>query len=216
VTPIWVYNSSSPNGPNIATSGSTLNFVSKYGGAASLTPVLHSVALNTGTRKLVDTTYPVSSGSAPNWVFSSTSSGTTTLLTNVGQSGSTPAFQYYGYQAAEDSSGNEYQDDAGNPYQMLMDGMNSLPNGTFTSAGASVAAGTVPANSPSALAVPLTPTAADSAAEVLITLNVGPDSANGLNTNFSDAAATVTNAVVFRLTPVVSDGTDNQAVSPCE
>ncbi len=213
-TPIWS-NTNASIGPTLQSTGTTLNFVSKYGGAATLTPLLHSIALNTTTKKLVDTTYASTGGTAPNWTFSATPSATNTMLTNVTQSGSTPAFQYFAYVPAKDSSGNAYQDDAGNPYQMLLDGTNSLPSGTFTSTGTAVAAGTVPANSPSPLPVPLSATNVDAAAEVMITLKVGPDSANGLNSNLSDVAATVTNAVVLRLTPVVSDGTDNQEVSPC-
>ncbi len=213
VTPIYS-NTDSTVGPVQQSTGSVLNFVSRYGGATTLTPVLHSIAL-TGANKLVDTTYAQTGGSAPNWTFSSTPLGTNTLLTNVTASGSTPAFQYYAYQPAKDSAGHDYQDDNGTPFLMLLDGTNSLPSGAFTSAGASVPAGTVPANSPSRLTVPLSADDADVAAEVVITLRVGPSSVSGLNTNLADAWATVSNAVVLRLTPVVSDGTNNQEVTPC-
>ena len=215
VTPIYS-NTDATVGPVLQSSATTLNFVSRYGGAATLTPILHSLSLNTSTQKLTDTTYASTGGSAPTWTFSSTPSGTTTLVTNVATSGSTPAFQYFAYVPALDSAGNAYVDDNGDPYMMLMDGMNSLPNGTFTSSGASVAAGTVPANSPRPLPVPISASDADSASEVLITLKIGPDDAKGLNSTLSDAAATVTNAVVLRLTPVVGDGTQSQQVSPCE
>jgi type II secretory pathway pseudopilin PulG len=216
VTPIQGV--STPQGGSTAT---TLTFLSKYGGGATITPVLHKITLSGGS--LVDTTYNVATGAtAPNWTFQSTAAGTRTLLTNVTAPSGTSMFQYFAYQTAADASGNAYQDEAGNPYLMLLDGTTSLPSGSYTSAGVSVPAGTVPANSPTLLPVPLSDADADSASEVLISMNVGPGGGR-LNTstvpsaqgNFSDTYATVTDAVVLRLTPVVSDGSDNQEVTPC-
>ena len=43
------------------------------------------------------TTYLYASGSAPNWVFSSTASSTYTLLQYAQAIPSTPVFQYFGY-----------------------------------------------------------------------------------------------------------------------
>ncbi len=212
VTPIYS-NTTASVGPILQSNGSQLNFVSRYGGAANPTPVLHSIALSSGN--LTDTTYNVSGGSAPAWTYSTTPASTNSLLTNVAQSGTKPVFQYFGYTQALDSSGNAYQDDSGNPFQMLLDGTTSLPSGSYTSSGTPVAMGTVPANSPAPLAVPLSSADANTATEVLITMKVGPGRGQGLNTNLSDVGITVSNAVVLRLTAVVSDGSDNQEVSPC-
>jgi type II secretory pathway pseudopilin PulG len=204
-------------GASLTQGGSTatrLSFLSRYGGGATVTPVLHVITLSGSN--LVDTTYNVATGAtAPNWTFQSTAAATNTLLTNVAAPTSAPMFQYFGYDAAADSAGNPYQDEAGNPYQMLLDGTNSLPSGSYTSTGVSVPAGTVPANSPDPLPVPLSDADADATSEVLISLRVGPSAVKGLNTNLTDVYETVTDAVVLRLTPVVSDGSNNQAVTPC-
>lgn len=193
--------------------GTSMTFVSKYGGAATLTLVQHTISLSAGT--LTDSSYAATGGAAPNWIFASTPTSTRTLLTNVSASGSTPIFQYFGYEAANDASGNAYHDSSGNPFQMLLDGSLSLPSGATTSAGVAVAAGTVPANSPAPLLTPLSAGDADSTAEVLIKMVVGPGGASNLNKNLSDVSSTVTDSVVLRLTPVVSDGSTNQQVSPC-
>ena len=203
----------STTSPSRLTTATTMYFVSRYGSQTTPTPTLHKIALS-GTN-LTDTTYALTSGTGPSsWVFSTTASGTTTLLTNVRAAGSTPMFQYFAFEPAADAAGHDYQDDSGNPLQMLLDGSNSLPTGTYTSTGTPVAAGTYPANSPDPLPVPLSTTDAQAAAEVLITMDVGPSGA-GTNNTFSDYA-TISNSVVLRLTPVVSDGTNNQQVAPCD
>jgi hypothetical protein len=208
VTPIQ--GASTPQGGSTAT---TLTFLSKYGGGATITPVLHKITLSGGN--LVDTTYNAATGAtAPGWTFQTTAASTKTLLTNVAAPAGTPMFQYFAYETAADASSNPYQDESGNPYFMLLDGTASLPTGSYTSSGASVAAGTVPANSPAPLTVPLSDADAQATSEVLISMTVGPGGGR-LNTSFSDSYATLTNAVVLRLTPVVSDGSDNQEVTPC-
>jgi prepilin-type N-terminal cleavage/methylation domain-containing protein len=185
-----------------SSSDNTLIFISQYGSAASVTPVEHQVVFNASAKTLVDSTYPVSSGSAPNWVFSTTASSTNTLLTNVAQSGSTPVFQYFAYQVPTDSSGNAYTDSAGNTYEMLLDGSSTVP-------GTSI----IPANSPDPLTTPLSAGDADNAAEVLITLKVG--AAGGTNENTSLGTGTVSDAIVMRFTPVANHDGPNQDFTPC-
>ena len=103
------------------------------------------IALTGGN--LVDTTYPRTGGTAPNWTFSSTPiADEGRSSTARPQSGSTPFFQYFPYGTARDSSGNAYLDSAGNPYVMLLDGAGTLPSGVTTSSGGAVPAGTIPAN----------------------------------------------------------------------
>lgn len=208
--PIW---SDPLVAPNVQSSATTLAFVSRYGGKANLTPVLHKIALSGTT--LLDTTYAnTGQNGSGDWTFSSTPTATTTMLTNVSAVlGGPPLFQYFAYTPANDAGGQPYHDEGGNPFLMLLDGATSLPTGAYTSTGAAVAAGTVPANSPLRLAVPLSTVDAGNASEVLITMNVSPSRVSGLNTNL--AQETTSNAIVLRLTPVLSDGSDNQVVGPC-
>lgn len=77
-------------------SGTSLSFVFQTGSAATLTPVLHKISL-TGTT-LTLSSYPSTSGSIPEWTFSSTPTSTSTLMTNVSAvSASQPIFTYYKY-----------------------------------------------------------------------------------------------------------------------
>ncbi len=108
----------------------TLIFLSAYGNATQPTPTEHVVSWSSTTKALTDTTYAVNGGTAPNWTFSSTPTATTTLLTNVSQSGSTAMFQYFAYQQAPNGSGGYYSDGAGNPYLMLLDGTSYVPGTT--------------------------------------------------------------------------------------
>ncbi len=195
----------------------TLNFISKYGSAAALTPDKHTIEL-TGTN-LVDTTYSLASGTTPStWVFSSTASTNPppqTILSNVTAAPGKSAFTYYGFGVAKDSSGNNYIDTAGNPYYMLLDGLSTLPSNIRTSGGSSVPDGTMPANSPSPLPVPLSSLGAQGTAAVAINLRVDADGGLGSNPNNSTAPVTVSDSVVLRITPVPSD--NNQGVPPpCE
>lgn len=197
-------------------SGSTatsLSFISKYGSAARLTPEKHVITLNTnGT--LTDATYANTAGTAPNWTFASTPSSTVTLVDNVAAMAGTPVFQYYAYGIARDSSGNAYVDAANNPYVMLLDGSSTLPGGLRTSTGASVPVGTMPANSPSTLPVPLSVANARIAAAVKITMVVGAGGKLGTNTRYPQEPISVSNTVVLRLTPPPADG-PLQTVRPC-
>ncbi len=178
-------------------SSSSLMFVSQYGTAPSPTPIWHVIALN-GTA-LTDSTYSVA-GTAPSWTQGSAlSPPSTTLLTNVLSAG----FQYFAYQEPLQSNGQPYTDGAGNPYMMLEDGINTVP-------GTSVR----PAASP--LATPLSVTNAQQAAEVLINLVVGPGGGAGENTNIADAADTVSDAVVLRLTPAANHLGNGTTFGPCQ
>ena len=69
-------------------------FYSLLGDAPGLNPNKVEISLTGGS--LVMTTYPYASGSAPNWVFSGTTS-TFTLLQYAQAIPSTAVFQYFGY-----------------------------------------------------------------------------------------------------------------------
>jgi prepilin-type N-terminal cleavage/methylation domain-containing protein len=94
-----------PIEPN--STGSELRIVSAPLGAKGATAALpevnmHVLALSGET--LADTIYPSTAGStAPNWTFSAkaTKESPITLLKGVSQSGSTPVFQYYGYEGSK-------------------------------------------------------------------------------------------------------------------
>jgi prepilin-type N-terminal cleavage/methylation domain-containing protein len=178
--------------------GTTLNFLSYYGDAASPTPVWHSVVFSGGT--LTDNAYSVS-GTAPSWT-QGTLQSSYQLLNNVAQIGTTPPFQYFAYQEAPNGSGGYYTDGAGNPYMMLLDGTSSV-SGTNT----------FPAASP--LATPLSAANAALAAEVLINLSVGPTGGSQENTNLSDANVSVTDSVILRLTPVANHVETGANFQPC-
>jgi Tfp pilus assembly protein PilV len=182
---------------------SSVIFVTGSGNAASVNPVEHELDFNAALKTLTDKTFVSTGGAPPNWTFSSTASGTQTLLTNVAQSGVTPVFQYFGYQQPTNSSGVPYTDSAGNPYMMLLDGTSSVP-------GTSI----IPTASP--LAVPLSTTAAQQAAEVLITLAVGPGGGSGENTQLSDGAVAVTDSIVLRITPEANHVGAGATFGPCQ
>jgi len=75
--------------------GTSVSYWSAYGNSVSVTPEKHTIAYDSGSGKLIDTTYPVSGGFAPNWQASPTPSRTNTLLTNVAPVPGVPIFQYY-------------------------------------------------------------------------------------------------------------------------
>lgn len=83
--------------------GSMLAFITATGSAANPVPELHRVYVD-GQGKLIDSTYPWVSGTAPNWSFSSLASENYTLLNRVAQVGSTPIFRYYKYTSGAISS----------------------------------------------------------------------------------------------------------------
>ena len=192
-------------------SATQLAFISSPGTSPSITPVEHVIAVANGA--LSDTTY-AAGGTAPDWTFSSTPVTATTLLTNVSQGvvngQSAPYFQYFAYGVPTNSNGNPYQNTAGNDYEILLDGITDIP-GTNT----------LPFNSPDPLTVPLSQSDAQNAAEVVITLRVGPgvapnESDSDESTSYADANDTVTDSIVLRLTPVADDNSDGATFGPCQ
>lgn len=186
----------------------SLTFVSQYGStasdanAASLTPVEHTISFDPVAQTLTDTTAVATGGSGPDWTFG----GPTTsrvLLTNVSQQGSEPVFQYFAYAEPTDSSGNPYTDQAGNTYEMLVDGIDAVP-------GTSI----IPPAQP--LAVPLSETDAQQAAEVLIRLRVGAAGGAHENSNLGDVNDSVTDQVVLRLTPPANHAGTGTVFQPCQ
>lgn len=179
--------------------GSSVNFVSYFGDAASPTPIWHNVVYSNGT--LTDYSYSVQ-GTAPNYT-QGTLLNTNTLLTNVAQNGSTPIFQYFAYQEVSNGSGGYYSDGAGNPYEMLVDGTTAVP-GTST----------IPPANP--LSTPLTSSSVLTTAEIMINLLVGPTGGTGEITSLSDANIPITDSVVFRLTPPANHVETGATFEPCD
>jgi prepilin-type N-terminal cleavage/methylation domain-containing protein len=192
--------------------GSTANsliFLSAFGNAAQPTPIEHDITFSSSSGNLTDAVYAVTGGSAPDWTFSSTPYATTTLLTAVSQSGTTPVFQYFAYQQAPNGSGGYYTDGAGNPYMMLLDGTSSVP-------GTSPAV--IPAASPLSDALPsgLSAVNAQAAAEVMITMRIGASGGPDENTTISGASLNVTDSIVLRLTPPPNNAESGATFGPCE
>jgi hypothetical protein len=92
----------SPNVPPVLTGSgdSSITFLHKTGPAVTVNPDKR-VITQTGST-ISESVYPYSSGTAPNWIFSSTAT-TTRLLTNAGAAtidGATvPLFRYYAFAA---------------------------------------------------------------------------------------------------------------------
>jgi type II secretory pathway pseudopilin PulG len=187
-----------------------LVFVSQEGTSPTLTPVEHQITFANGT--LTDTTYAVTGSTPATWTFSSSPTATTTLLTNVQQQVvngyARPVFRYFAYGVpTQNSSGTPYVDAAGNDYMILLDGSTDVP-GTNPP--------TLPYNSWSPQATPLTATAAESTAEVRISLVVGPGTQPSDVSNLSAVDDTVTDSVVLRLTPVADDAGNGATFAPCQ
>lgn len=83
--------------------GTTLRFVHAANGqgqAAVPTPILSVITLSGGV--LTQSDYPVASGSAPNWTFSTTASSTQQLMTKVAPiPPSSSIFSYYAYESGQ-------------------------------------------------------------------------------------------------------------------
>lgn len=182
-------------------SANALIFLTAYGNAATPTAVWHEIDYNpppvaTLTDTTYSTAYSIVSG-VPTWSQGSKLSSKI-LLTNVAQTGSTPVFQYFAYQTAPGT------DAAGNQYMILPDGTAPVP-GTST---------TVAAN-PLAPGGSLSSAQAASAAEVMITLTVGP--AGGFNENTRlGVGQTVSDAIVFRFTPSANHVGEGAVFEPCQ
>jgi prepilin-type N-terminal cleavage/methylation domain-containing protein len=198
----------------------TLMFVSQYGSEAAVEPVEHVVTFNASARTLTDaqyaeTGYTTDSSGQTVYTFSSTPiSGSTKTLTNVSQTGSTPVFQYFAFQEPLQSNGSPYEDSAGYPYMMLLDGTSDVP-GTST----------IPTPSPLADSSGLSSTNAANAAEVLITLSVGPQGYLGENTaegaaqsafQATDSTDQISDGVVLRMTPPANFYGNGNVFLPCQ
>jgi Tfp pilus assembly protein PilW len=176
-----------------------LIFLTSVGNNATPTQVWHEVDFAGG--KLTDSTYATVYavvGGIPTWSRGAQQGSTRTLLTNVSASGTTPAFQYFAYQNAPGT------DAAGNQYEILPDGTAPIP-GTSTTV-----------FNPLAPGASLTAAQATTAAEVLITLKVGPQGGYNENSNLSDVGDSVSDAVVFRNTPTANHVGNGAVFEPCD
>jgi Tfp pilus assembly protein PilW len=183
------------SGPN------ALIFLSSTGNGPTPTQLWHEIVYNPGpANTLVDTTYQTSSSlvnGTLTWARGTRVSART-LLTNVAAATGTSVFQYFAYQQAPTT------DAAGNPYMILPDGMAPIP-GTSTTV-----------YNPLAPGAALSAAQAASAAEVLITLVVGPGGHANENTNLANTGVTVTDAVGFRLTPAANHVGNGATFAPCQ
>ena len=190
------------NGNPPVQTGSTssqLIFLSYYGDAANPSPVWHQLTFSGG--KLTDASYNatyVGGGVGSNYAQGSLI-GTTTLLTNVAQQGSTSFFQYYKYVS-------DGTDASGDTYMIVPDGTNLPPGGTGT-----------PPNTP--LTTPLVQADASSTVEVLVNMLVGSASETTLdNPNLTAVDAPVTDSISLRLTTppdYVPSGSTATGYGPC-
>jgi Tfp pilus assembly protein PilW len=190
------------NGTQVSSSNN-LVFLSQFGTSASPTPVEHKISFNSVAGTLTDTTYASTGGTAPTWTFSSTASSSKVLLTNVAATPTStagqkvPVFQYFAYEP--------YTDANGNTDMMLMDGSSTVPGTTG-----------LPNPDPLSATSGLSQTDAASAAEVIITLNVGGAGHNNENTTLSDTTDNLTRAIVFRFTPAADTTGANATFNPCD
>jgi prepilin-type N-terminal cleavage/methylation domain-containing protein len=180
-----------------------LIFLSAYGNAATPTDVWHEVdyapaPASTLTDNTYQVSYSIDANGNPVWSRGA-AIGSRTLLTNVAASGTTPVFQYFAYQTAPGT------DSAGNQYEILPDGTSPVPGTTTT------------VYNPLDPGGSLTATDAQNAAEVLITLTVGPSGGGGANenTNLANTGDTVSDSIVFRFTPAANHVGDGASFQPC-
>jgi Tfp pilus assembly protein PilW len=183
-------------------SANALIFLSSVGNGATPTEVWHEIDYNPAPQAtLTDTTYSTvysDVNGIPSWTRGAQQGNARAVLTNVAQSGTTPVFQYFAYQTAPGT------DAAGNQYMILPDGTAPVP-GTSTTV-----------YNPLAPGGSLTSAQAGSAAEVLITLTVGPAGGFNENTRLSNVGDTVSDAVAFRLTPAANHVGDGAIFQPCQ
>jgi len=183
----------------VGSNANALIFITSASNAATPTELWHEIDFASG--KLTDSTYSTNYSEVsgiPTWSRGTQQGSTRTLLTNVSQSGTTPAFQYFAYQTAPGT------DAAGNQYEILPDGTAPIPGTSTTEF------------NPLAPGGSLSSTQAASAAEVLITLKVGPQGGYNENTNLSDVGDSVSDSVVFRNTPTANHVGDGAVFEPCD
>jgi hypothetical protein len=176
-----------------------LIFLSYTGDAVSPIPVWHELSLSGTT--LTDTAYGVTATTTGSgWARTGTGAATQ-LLTNVTAQGTNPVFTYFSYWSALGTDGNYYW--------YIPDGTNPNPvtgvvptNGALPDSGSGLIAGD----------------AADTV-EVMIKLNVGPASANGLTGSaLSAASVPITDSISLRLTTPPDFTTDSSSTGdfgPC-
>jgi Tfp pilus assembly protein PilW len=185
--------------------GSTANaliFITASGNGATPAWTWHEIDYNPAPASTItDSTYATSStkiNDVPVWQRGAQQGSTRTVLTNVVQSGTTPVFQYFAYQDAPTT------DAAGNTYEILPDGTAPVP-GTSTTV-----------YNPLAPGGSLSSDQAGNAAEVRITMTVGPAGHNNENTNLANVGDTVSDSVTFRLTPAPNHLGGGASFDPCE
>ena len=187
--------------------GTALIFLTSSGSSATPTETWHEIDYNGApTSDLTDTTYQTSQSTVngvPTWTRGSQVS-TRIVLTDVGQtrptptSSLTPVFQYFAYQVAPGT------DAAGNQYEILPDGTAPIP-GTSTTV-----------FNPLAPGASLSANQAATAAEVLISLGVGPAGGNNESTNYTNVGTAVSDAITFRFTPAANHVGDGAVFDPCQ
>jgi hypothetical protein len=185
---------------------SALIFLSSTGTGATPNEVWHEIDFSSTQGTLTDSTYSTTLSTVsgvPTWTRGTLQSART-VLTNVGQtykttpSVLTPVFQYFAYQTAPTT------DAAGNQYEILPDGTAPIP-GTSTTVFNPLAPGAA-----------LSSAQAASAAEVLITLAIGPAGQNNERTNYTDVGVAQSDAITFRFTPAANHVGDGAVFAPCQ
>jgi hypothetical protein len=196
----------------IWSNGSTLQFISYYGAAATPTnPVWHDIVYSNSNNTLTDTAYSVT-GSAPGFTRG-TAGTTTTLLTNVSQvvsNGTTlPIFQYFSFAPGSTDSGGTYWfvHDGATPDPVSQQIPSVQPLTYITSTGAAATSSSSPSSSG------LSSVGAADAVEISINLSVGADSESLNNQSLTAANDQVDDTVSLRLTspPDQVDTTDSQS-----
>jgi prepilin-type N-terminal cleavage/methylation domain-containing protein len=174
-------------------SATSLLFVSQYSNSASVTPVIeHEVYLD-ASNNLWERTYASVGSISPPWTFATTPSTTRLLLANV----RSVQFQYFAYQQVA------YNDAAGNPYVMLLDGANAVPGTT-----------TIPSAAP--LPTPLSGSDSNRTVEVTINVVAGPGGGTGQNTKVAATDATAFDSLILRLSPAANHAGNGATFNPCE
>lgn len=188
----------------------TLLFASQYGAGPTLIPVEHKIVFSSSAATLTDTVYAetgqtTGANGVPLYTFAATPTSSRTILTDVQQTGTTDVFQYFAYQEPMRSPGVPYTDSAGDPYMMLLDGTSAVPGGA-----------TIPASQPLPDSPSLSTPNAQTTAEVMITLTVGPAGGSPVNTTLPDAFDSFSDGVVLRLTPAANHAGNGNVFLPCQ
>jgi hypothetical protein len=196
-----------------------LAFISAYGNAATVTPWEYVYTFNPSTHNITWSKYAETSetqGNPDTWTFSTTATSSGTLIGNVYQNGSAPVFEYFDYSTITNPTGGAtYSDPAGNDYEIIPDGLNTVPSSSY-----------VPPASPqlsttASTTATLGTTASADTAEVVVNFKVGANGGSLENTNTSsangnDAVESVQDAVVLRLTDPANHAGPGAYYGPCD